>query len=306
MHLFLGDILVVLKDKEAGRLAMKELNKKFSFSPDESSSTQPIVVKYYDEEYYNPTKLYVSHIAPDTTELALRAIFMPYGRVEEISLLRGPDGALKGYAFVKYSTNEEAVNAIKALHHLYQMEGAELNLLVKFSSRNDIDVVGKQRKSQASKRKRDNRMKPIYHEEASTSNSLQSQQLQNYAAYMQYYSNLAAYHQQQRQLQAELIQPKAASKVATTSSFNESPIAACNLYISNIPLEYSETDLSGLFGAYGPVKSVFILRDKQTGLSKGCALISFEKTECASLAIQHLNGIVIKGKTVAVSIKKQK
>lgn len=323
-----------MRQKDSGRRAMKELNKKFTFPLDDHQpSTDPISVKYYDEEYFNPTKLYVSHIAPDTSELSLRAVFMPYGRIEEISLMRTPDGSLKGYAFIKYSRNEEAVEAIRALHHQYKMEGSELNLLVKFSTRNDVDVIGEQRKSQVSKRKRDNRTKPVYYEEAIGNSPpmiplmhqnilqpshlpqqipLQSSPLiqqnismqQYYSTYMQYYSSLAA--QSQQALQSK--HPSAEQPQQRTSqrySFQQSSIPECNLYASNIPSEYSEADLCSLFGSFGTIKNTLILRDKQTGISKGCALISFDRSSDASLAVQQLNGMQIKGKKIAVSIKRQ-
>ena len=46
------------------------------------------------------------------TEDDVRQIFNPYGSIEECTILRGPDGASKGCAFVKFSSHAEAQAAI--------------------------------------------------------------------------------------------------------------------------------------------------------------------------------------------------
>ncbi len=77
-------------------------------------------------------KLYVAMLARSTTEEDVRAMFMPFGNILEIFLMRGPDGKAKGAneclyfplwrrnsvgtAFVKYDSLEDANRAIEALN----------------------------------------------------------------------------------------------------------------------------------------------------------------------------------------------
>ena len=63
------------------------------------------------------TKLYVGNLSYDTTEDTLRTAFSQSGTVVEVAMIKDRDtGALKGFAFVTMSTDQEAENAIQALN----------------------------------------------------------------------------------------------------------------------------------------------------------------------------------------------
>jgi len=62
------------------------------------------------------------------------------------------------------------------------------------------------------------------------------------------------------------------------------------LRITNISDETQENDLRELFGAFGKVVRVYVGRDRETGVGKGYAFVSFEERANAQKAMEKLNG----------------
>ncbi|KAA6384706.1 MAG: hypothetical protein EZS28_019766 [Streblomastix strix] len=66
-----------------------------------------------------------------------------------------------------------------------------------------------------------------------------------------------------------------------------------NIYIYQIPFTYTESDLTNLFRQFGKIISTRIIRDKQTGRSKGYGFVQFDSSEAANAAIQRMDGYVV-------------
>uniref|UniRef100_S4RCA6 RRM domain-containing protein n=1 Tax=Petromyzon marinus TaxID=7757 RepID=S4RCA6_PETMA len=77
-------------------------------------------------------KLFIGMISKKCSENDIRAMFSPFGQMEECRVLRGPDGQSKGCAFITYTARAMAQNAIKGMHQSQTMEGCAAPL-VKFA-----------------------------------------------------------------------------------------------------------------------------------------------------------------------------
>lgn len=63
-----------------------------------------------------------------------------------------------------------------------------------------------------------------------------------------------------------------------------------NIYIANINFRASEAELKELFGQYGEVSSVKILKDRETNRSRGFGFVEMPNDDEARAAIAALNG----------------
>jgi len=79
-----------------------------------------------------------------------------------------------------------------------------------------------------------------------------------------------------------------------------------NIFAGSLPFSLEEADLRGLFEAYGEVSTVKLINDRETGRSKGFGFVEMPDDEAAQQAITALNGMSVKGRTIAVSQAEEK
>ena len=73
-----------------------------------------------------------------------------------------------------------------------------------------------------------------------------------------------------------------------------------NIYIGNLNTRVKEADLQQVIEEYGAVESVKIIKDRETGKSKGFAFIEMNNDAQAKQAIEELNGSEFEGRTMIV------
>ncbi len=73
------------------------------------------------------------------------------------------------------------------------------------------------------------------------------------------------------------------------------------LYVGNLPDSATEQDLSDKFAAYGTVKSVKLITDRDTGRSRGFGFIEMASEAEAHAAIDSLNGSDYDGRPMTVN-----
>ncbi|CAN4106312.1 unnamed protein product [Withania somnifera] len=97
----------------------------------------PIQVRYADGERERlgavEYKLFVGSLNKQATEKEVEEIFSPYGRVEDVYLMRDDMKRSRGCGFVKYSRRDMAMEAINSLSGNYTMRGCNQPLTVRFA-----------------------------------------------------------------------------------------------------------------------------------------------------------------------------
>ena len=74
-----------------------------------------------------------------------------------------------------------------------------------------------------------------------------------------------------------------------------------NIYVGNLSWSMTDDDLSNLFSQYGTVSSAKILKEKNTGRSKGFGFVEMEDEDAAKTAIATLNESEVQGRKLIVN-----
>ncbi|XP_010259247.1 PREDICTED: flowering time control protein FCA-like isoform X4 [Nelumbo nucifera] len=95
----------------------------------------PIQVRYADGERERLVefKLFVGCLNRQATEKEVEEIFSPYGRVEDVYIMRDELKQSRGCGFVRFSHRDMAEAAINALNGIYVMRGCDQPLTVRFA-----------------------------------------------------------------------------------------------------------------------------------------------------------------------------
>eukprot|EP01098_Paradermamoeba_levis_P000660 TRINITY_DN1074_c0_g1_i4.p1 TRINITY_DN1074_c0_g1~~TRINITY_DN1074_c0_g1_i4.p1 ORF type:complete len:340 (-),score=85.31 TRINITY_DN1074_c0_g1_i4:139-1158(-) len=241
--------------------------------------------------------LYVGNLDKHMTKLALDQIFAPYGRIIDSKILIDPKtGESRGVGFVHFDTRNEAETAIKSLNGTILL-GMNTPLVVKFADSDD-------------KVKRTPKM--------TNTGVFRHQSQVRYDPYMggaQYVSTPDRHNFPQVPSGAATISPTSFFPLPDTQYlgvYNPSTFLAQGqaspfcLFVYNLPQDCDDNFLYRLFGPYGAIASVKIVKDSATNKCKGFGFVNYLKYEDAQQAIIGLNGYQVGNKFLQVSFKTNK
>ncbi|XP_073388862.1 flowering time control protein FCA isoform X4 [Physcomitrium patens] len=97
----------------------------------------PVQVRYADGERERlgavEHKLFVGSLNKQASEKEIEELFLPYGRVDDVYIMRDEQKQSRGCAFIKYSQRDHAQAAINALNGVHIMQGCDQPLAVRFA-----------------------------------------------------------------------------------------------------------------------------------------------------------------------------
>ncbi|XP_043670232.1 ELAV-like protein 3 isoform X4 [Vespula pensylvanica] len=256
--------------------------------------------------------LYVSGLPKNMTQQDLENLFNPYGRIitsrilcDNITVrqfvLGGGDnlpGLSKGVGFIRFDQRVEAERAIQELNGSVP-KGSSEPITVKFAnnpSNNKAIPPLAYLAPQATRRFGG----PIHHPTGRFSTGK---------------AMLAINKGLQRSLQTVLIPSRKNTRYSPLAgdllANSMLPGNAMNgsgwcIFVYNLAPETEENVLWQLFGPFGAVQSVKVIRDLQTNKCKGFGFVTMTNYEEAVVAIQSLNGYTLGNRVLQVSFKTNK
>jgi len=136
-----GCCFLTFYDNESSKAAIESLHGRTTLP----GARNPIQVKAAASETPENRKLFVGMLSRSLDEEAVRSMFSEYGNIEDIRVVRN-GGTSKGCAFVLFETRQQAMNAIKNMHHSQTMDGCSAPMVVKLAD-NEKDKMAKKMSS---------------------------------------------------------------------------------------------------------------------------------------------------------------
>ena len=73
------------------------------------------------------------------------------------------------------------------------------------------------------------------------------------------------------------------------------------VFVGGLPFSTTDEEMNQIFAAHGKVASANVVRDRESGRSKGFGFVEFENDEEGKAAEKALNGSEIGGRTISVA-----
>jgi CUG-BP- and ETR3-like factor len=267
-------------------------------------------------------------LSKQQTEDDVRKIFGSYGPIEECTILRGPDGASKGCAFVKLGSAEAAHSAINSVHGSQTMPGASSSLVVKLADTDKERQIRRMQQMAGSM----GLLNPLVFNPISAN---------GYSPYTQFTPLVTQQALMAAASQGTYLSPMPAIQaipVTTNSDISPTGLAisnalgngdtggqlpanfptipypgigcstpgpeGCNLFIYHLPSNFGDAELMQMFLPFGNVISSKVFIDRATNQSKCFGFVSFDNPTSAQAAIGAMNGFQIGTKRLKVQVKK--
>lgn len=78
------------------------------------------------------------------------------------------------------------------------------------------------------------------------------------------------------------------------------------LFVGNLPFATTDQDLQNEFANAGLVNSATVIKDRETGRSRGFGFVEMSTDEEAQKAIEMFNGKEMEGRAIVVNIAREK
>lgn len=81
---------------------------------------------------------------------------------------------------------------------------------------------------------------------------------------------------------------------------------ACKLFVGGLSWGTSNEELSKAFEVFGEVLEAKVIKDRDTGRSRGFGFVTFAQEDDANRAMQNLNGTMLDDRTIRVNMAQER
>jgi RNA recognition motif-containing protein len=94
--------------------------------------------------------------------------------------------------------------------------------------------------------------------------------------------------------------------IPTQVGFNFFNFYYMNIFVSGLPFSLTREELESAFQAFGNVTSARIIKDRDTGRSRGFGFVEMDSDDAAHSAISALDQSELKGRRINVKIAEER
>jgi len=78
------------------------------------------------------------------------------------------------------------------------------------------------------------------------------------------------------------------------------------IYVGNLPWSVGDDELKDMFSSYGDVADSVVIRDRETGRSRGFGFVDLSDDASATKAIEAMHGTELEGRDLVVNQAKER
>ncbi|KAI7852238.1 hypothetical protein BDC45DRAFT_513787 [Circinella umbellata] len=280
------------------------------------------------------TNVYVKNLMPDIKEEELKELFGGFGPIVSVLIQRDENGNSKGFGFVNFENHEDAERAVQQMNETeYIGRRLYVSRAQKKSEREENKHHHHHQTSPQHNNSNSLSQPPPQQHSHSQSNNNHTNNNNSNTAFNHHHQH---HHQQPQQHQNHhhpSSQPPHDSNNNSNNSNNSSTPSnnntittstnnhgapsttvttknnryqGMNLYIKNLDEELNDQRLRDEFTKYGTITSAKVMRDENTGQSKGFGFVCFSNAQEAAKAVTKMNGQRILSKSIFVALAQRK
>ena len=247
------------------------------------------------------SKLIVNYLPHSLDETGLRSLFESVGPIESVKLMRSKTGESLAFGFVNYKSSEDGLRAISSLNGV-ERDGKTMKVSVAKpkSLRETTNIYVADLPTDAS----EEAVRAVFEGFGEVNNCKlvlnQETGLSRGVAFILFNNPQEAEHAIHA-LNGKMF--PGSGKIITVKIKDEPKSQNPDLYVANVPKAMDEDTLRAYFDAYGQVRTCKIVRDANTGASKGIAFVHFSKKKESDDAIAGLHDTRLPGSTQNLIVK---